>query len=338
MGGLIRNSLMFKTYTALINKLGNYKMSVGRRQHIVPQQMIRRFTNDNGQLFELYKPKLSIGKKPKRPRGILFRDYYYDDKIASFDKEILQPIENRFGKHYAEIADKPWKKKIWDGEVGAAFIDWVAAQLCRTTLTVEMNKVLFKKENPLLAIAYEKDTKLADNIIRSGLFEHYQDFLARPLWKWKCRIFPDDFKTSLVITDNPVCKVLGFGKAAGALMVPLSKRRILFGEKKEIVEKCGDISIRDINFCLAAWADSHIFAADKKTLKDIVIDLRGEGTISGPPEVFEEAQKSFFGLPERAATNPVSESIDLDKFWETLKDSFGPSVLDPDKEVKDNAD
>ena len=308
-----------------------------RKQHIVPQQMIRRFTNNNGELFVLYKSKLSIGTKSKRPKGILFSDYYYDDRVASFDKEILQPIENRFGKNYAKIADNPWKKKIWDGEVGAAFIDWVAAQLCRTKLTVEMNKVLFKKENSLLAIAYEKDPKLADNIIRSGLFEHYQDFLARPLWKWKCRIFPDDVKPNLVITDNPVCRVLGFGKAAGALMVPLSKRRILFGESSEIVEKCGDLSIRDINFCLAAWADNHIFAADKQILKDIVIDLRGEGAISGPPEVFEEARKSLFGLPERAATSPVPESIDLDKFWETLKNSFGPSILSPEKEVKDNA-
>ena len=237
-----------------------------------------------------------------------------------------------------EIADKPWCKRTWNGEVGAAFVDWVASQLCRTTLTVEMNKVLIKKGNPLLAIAYEKDPKLADNIIRSGLFEHYQDFLARPLWNWKCKIFPDDVKSNLVITDNPVCKVLGFGKAAGALMVPLSKRRVLFGEKKEIVEKCEVLSIRDINFCLAAWTDRNIYAANKDTLEDITKDLRGEGIITGPRELLDAVRKPLFGLPERATTRPVPESIDLDKFWETLKDSFGPSILDPEKEVKDNAD
>ena len=313
-------------------------MSVGRRQHIVPQQMIRRFTNDNGQLFELYKPKLFIGKKPKRPRGILFRDYYYDDKIASFDKEILQPIENKFGKHYAEIADKPWKEKIWDGEVGAAFIDWVAAQLCRTTLTVEMNKVLFRQENPLLAIAYNNDPKLANNIVRSELFEQHQDFLSRPLWKWKCRILPDDFKASLVITDNPVCKVLGFGKAAGALMVPLSKRRILFGGKTEIVEKCKNLSIRDINFCLAAWAERNIYAAYEHTLEDVTKDLCGEGIITGPTELLDAVRKPLFGLPERIDSNSAPEGIDLNKAWDMLKDSFGLSILDSDRKMNDKAD
>lgn len=311
---------------------------ISRRQHIVPQQMIRRFANDQGRLFELYKPTLSLGTKMRSPRGILFRDYYYNDRISSFDEEVLKPIEDKFGKHYTEIADKPWQNKIFSCEVGAAFVDWVSSHLCRTKLLEEMNKVLFKNENPLLALAYDNDPKLANNIVRSVLFEMYRDLFSRPLWKWKCKIFPDDFQNNLVLTDNPVCKVLGFGEAAGTLMVPLSKRRILFGGKKEIVEECEKLSIRDMNFCLSAWADRNIYAADKQTLMDIVTDLRGDGIISGPQEILEAARKPLFGQHKRVSTKSVPEDINLNKFWQSLKDSFGPSMLDSEIERTYNAD
>lgn len=274
----------------------------------------------------------------RSPRGILFRDYYYDDTVMSFDEEVLKPIEQKFAEHYAEIAEKPWQDKVWPGEVGAAFVDWVAAQLCRTTLTVEMNKVLFRQENLLLEIAYDNDPQLANNIVRSDLFKQYQDFLSRQLWKWKCSVFPSEDESNLVITDNPVCYVLGLGEGVRVLLVPLTKKRVLFGGSLEMVEKCGGLSIRDINFCLGAWAERHIYAADKQTLKDIATDLRGEGIVAGPPEVLEAARKPLFGLPERATTNPVPESIDLDKFWEALKNSFGPSVLDSGKERTDQTD
>lgn len=316
----------------------NFMPSNYRRQHIVPQQMIRRFTNEHGKLLELYKPTLSIGTRLRSPRTILFRDYYYDDRIASFDEEVLKPIEQKFARHYPEIAEKPWQNKVWPGEVGAAFVDWVAALLCRTGLLVAMNKILFREENPLLAIAYNNNPALGNNIIRSQMFEQYQDFLSRPLWKWQCRIFPAESESNLVITDNPVCRVLGFGKAAGTLMVPLSKRRILFGGKSGMVQNCGGLSIRDINFSLAAWAERHIYAADKKTLKDVVTDLCGEGIITGPPEVLDAARKPSLGLPERIMVNPAPEGIILDEFWKNLKDSFGPSIFDSGKIKSDKGD
>jgi len=191
-----------------------------------------------------------------------------------------------------------------------------------------MNNVLFRQENQLLGMAYEKDSKLANNIIRSDIFEMYQDLISRPLWKWKCKIFPKDLKSNLIISDNPVCKVLGIDKATGSLMVPLTKKRILYGGKSEIVEGCRNLSIREVNFCLAAWAERNIYAADKQTLKDIVTDLSGKGLIIGPQDVLDAVRKPLFGLPERAAKNPVPEDIDLGKFWKSLKDSFGPSIFD----------
>jgi len=83
-----------------------------RRQHIVPQQMIRRFANEQGRLFELYKPTLSIGTRMKLPRGILFHDYYYDDRIISFDEEVLKPIEDKFGHYYEDFANAPLQEPL----------------------------------------------------------------------------------------------------------------------------------------------------------------------------------------------------------------------------------
>jgi hypothetical protein len=293
--------------------------------------MIQRFTNQESKLSELYKPTLSIGTRMKSPRGILFRDYYYDDKIASLDDELLKPIEQKFARHYAEIVDMPWQNKIWPGDIGDAFVDWVAAQLCRTSFMMKMNEVLFRRENPMLAIAYDKDPQLANNIVRSELFQEYQDFLSRPLWKWKCRIFPEGADRNLVITDNPVCRVLGLGEATGALMVPLSKKSILFGGRREIVDNCEALSIRDINFCLTAWADRNIYAPDIQILQDIAADLSGKGIITGPVELLEAVRKPLFGLPERTATRIETGDVDVSKLWGQIKDNFGPSILDADR-------
>jgi hypothetical protein len=110
-------------------------------------------------------------------------------------------------------------------------------------------------------------------------------------------------------------------------MVPLSKKRILFGGSSEMVEKSGGLSIRYINFSLAAWAERHIYAADKQILENVAIDLRGKGNFACPAVLLEAARKPLFGLPERAAANPVPGDIDLKNFWESLKNSFGPSIL-----------
>ena len=289
--------------------------------------MIRRFTNEQGKLYELYKPTLTLGTRPHSPRGILFRDYYYDDTIKSFDEELLKPIEQKFAAHYTEIADKPFRKNVWSSRAGAAFIGWVASHLCRTSLLVEMNKVLFGQISSLMALAYAKNPQLANNIVRSEMFNQYQDLLSRPQWKWKCRIFPSESKSNLVITDNPVCCILGLGNGRRVYMVPLSKKRILFGGLPEMVEKCGGLSVRYINLSLAAWAERHIYAADNHNLENVAIDLRGEGNITCPTVLLEAARKPLFGLPERAAANPVPNGIDLDKFCKSLKDSFGPSIL-----------
>ncbi len=302
----------------------------GPKQHIVPQMMIRRFTNEKGKLYEFYKPKLTIATKMRSPSGVLFRDNYYKDKIADFDEEILQPVEQKFAFHYAEIVDKPWQNRIWPGGIGAAFIDWVVAQFCRTGLLVEMTKAIVGDIPGPYATAYSRDSKLGNNLVRQHMFSKYQDFLSRPLWKWKCLDIRAN--SNLVITDNPVCYALGHKPGLRTLLVPLSSKRILFGGLAEAAERCRELSVREINFSLAAWAERHVFAADKQTLTDIRTDLRGEGIILGPQEVLDAARKSLFGLPERVRTNPVPANIDIDSFWKSLKDSHGPAIVNSEDE------
>ena len=43
-------------------------MPTGKRQHIVPQMMIRRFAGDDGKLTELHMPSFTIVRVGKRPR------------------------------------------------------------------------------------------------------------------------------------------------------------------------------------------------------------------------------------------------------------------------------
>jgi hypothetical protein len=299
-----------------------------RRQHIVPQQMIKRFADDKGKLLGLRKPTLSIGTRMRSPREILFRDYYYDDSVKSFDEGVLKPIEQKFARHYAQIADAPWEDRVWPGEVGAAFVDWVAAQFCRTGLLVEMNKVIFAQEGGIVAEAYAKGSRLADNLIRAAQFQQYQDLLSRPLWHWKCCIFPAEDESNLVITDNPVCLALELGQGDRVFLVPLSKKRVLFGGKSEVVDKCGGFSARDVNFCLAAWAEREVYAAERRTLEFVLADLRGEGIIAGPSELLEAARKPLFGLPERSAAHPVAKDVDTGAFWREHASSFGPPIPD----------
>jgi hypothetical protein len=113
-------------------------------------------------------------------------------------------------------------------------------------------------------------------------------------------------------------------------LVPLSKKRVLFGGKSEVLEKCRGFSAHEVNFCLVAWSERDIYAADRRTLEFVVADLRGEGVIAGPSELLEAARKPLFGLPERSAANPIPNGVDTDMFWHEFANSFGPAIADGD--------
>lgn len=63
-------------------------MSSGKKQHIVPQQMIGRFLGADGKLIGLHKEKLRIENRRRGPSGILFKDDYYCDNLGTADFQI----------------------------------------------------------------------------------------------------------------------------------------------------------------------------------------------------------------------------------------------------------
>src|SRR5438874_9257770 len=101
-------------------------MSTGRDQHLVPQMMIKRFAGDDGKLSELYKPTLAIGSRRRSPKGILYLEDFYRDRVSDFDNEFLKPIEQKFARFYPLLTDKAMPEPL-NGQGGAALVDWIAA-------------------------------------------------------------------------------------------------------------------------------------------------------------------------------------------------------------------
>jgi hypothetical protein len=299
-------------------------MNRGQDDHIVPQQMIKRFADDNGDLIELIKPELKIGTHKRKPKSILFRENYYKDEFGNLDDELLKKVEQRFAIYYPKLADEPWREDASPDE-GAAFIDWVAALMCRTQLLVVMTRDL-TNDAPLLKMINQLAPKMMDNLFRTLGFCENQDLLTRPGFKWKCLNIT--IEKNVIITDNPICLSgnLGQGKV---VIVPISKRRIIFGGTVQALQPWGQVSVDLINMILGAHAERHIFAADKDTLSILANNLRGEGEF-GPDEFCEAARKPLFGLPDRviSACRSNTGKVDTSKAWKALKDSYGASILD----------
>src|SRR5437763_7343525 len=106
-------------------------MPTGRKQHQVPQMMIKRFASAGGTLTELIKPNLTIGSRGRRPKGILFGEDLYRDHQSDLDEELLTPIEQRFARIYPSLAEDA-HPQVTCAKKGAALIDWIASMLVRT--------------------------------------------------------------------------------------------------------------------------------------------------------------------------------------------------------------
>jgi len=295
-------------------------MPAGQRQHLTPQMMIRKFTGEDGKVLELHKPSLRIGTRRRSPRGILFIDNFYRDLISDLDSDLLMPIEQKFARFYPSIVDQEKPREL-SGEGGAALVDWIAAMLCRTKAFICLAKVIVHMENEILV---ELVSQLA-NEFRTHWFREWQDILTRADFRWKMKVFSDECR--IVLTDNPVCQTNGLGQGGAILMVPLSKHHILFGGRQEAVERCRDFTLGQVNAFLAAWADKSIFAADRKSLEAVKLNLEGEGTV-GTDQWCEAARKPFFGSSDRIQLAQFPSKQDLSTWWEQLKSSYGEPLLE----------
>src|SRR6185295_5165693 len=147
----------------------------GKRQHVVPQQMIRRFAGDDGKLVELLKPELRIGMRRRSPKSILFRDDVYKDRAGDFDSELLTPVEQKFAGVYDDVV----AMKDLDGHKGAALVDWIAAMLVRTELVRRLMPMVPEGLPVDIATKLHESKKLLDNVARTNWFSMYQDLFVR---------------------------------------------------------------------------------------------------------------------------------------------------------------
>lgn len=290
-------------------------MPAGRRQHIVPQMMIRRFASDDGRLIELHKPMLTIATRRKYPRQILWLDNFYRDYLLDFDAEILQGVEQAFARYYPSIVGQNQPAQL-SGEGGAALVDWVAAMLCRTRAIACLSHRFAREEDAFLG----RLLPLIMNAIRLHWFIELKDILTRSNFRWAMKVLQRE--CHVVLTDNPVCQTSGIRQGGQITIVPLSKKHVLVGGLQEAVNEARSWTIDQVNAFLAAWAEKSIFAADRSDLESIKANLEGDGTV-GSNEWCEVARKPFFGLPDRIYSRQPPSSERLSDWWEEVKAEFG---------------
>jgi hypothetical protein len=298
-------------------------MTSGERQHLVPQQMIKRFSGTDGKLVELHKESLRIESRRRSPRGILYLDDYYRDMCSDFDDDLLKAVEQKFAQYYPKIADQEKPEELC-GDGGAALIDWISAMLCRTQSPAILSQAIVQKEWGPSVIISENSLKLFHNIIRSECYSEYQDILSRPQFKWRMKIFPKG--CDIVITDNPVCQTNGLRDGGQTTLVPLSKRIILIGGQDKTVEKFRDVTVDEISLFLFAWAYKSIYAAEKHTLESIQIMLEGIDN----KKWCEAARKPLFGMSGRIKEKKIPSDTNISQWHKDMKDKYGESILHRD--------
>lgn len=281
-------------------------METGPKQHIVPQQMIRRFANSQNELRGLDKSTLKILRRRFRPKAILWKENYYKDLASDLDADWLTPIEQRFAKYYPRLADEPWTEVCAPTEEGEAFVDWTISQLCRTDFLQNATTNLLPNHDPLIQVAYLLRPTLIQNEIRRGLFEHLKEVYTQPLWKWKVFIVSAD--DEFILTDHPVCTTANNSELGHAVFVPISRKRMIFGGGIKSLELLDRVPVSRINCHLAAWAKKWIYASEEETLRRVVLELDGNGSMTDP-HWRERARKPLFGKLEEATLS--SDSIDI---------------------------
>lgn len=287
-------------------------MPAGRRQHIIPQMMIRRFASDDGRLIELHKPTLTIATRWKYPRQILWIENFYRDCLSDFDAEILQGVEQRFAKYYPSIVGQNQPAQL----SSTAFVDWVAAMLCRTRAIACLSHRISREEDAFLC----KLLPLIMNTIRLNWFVEMKDIMTRSNFRWSMKVLQRE--CNIVLTDNPVCQTNGIRQGGQITIVPLSKKHVIVGGLQEAVDEARSWTIDQVNTFLAAWAEKSIFAADRSDLEIIKTNIEGDGTV-GPNEWCEIARKPFFSLPDRIYSRKPPSSERLSDWWEEVKAEFG---------------
>jgi hypothetical protein len=300
--------------------------TTGKRQHIVPQQMIRNFAGDDGKLVELIKPTLEIATRRRSPKGILFSHDLYRDSVSDFDTQLLTPVESKFAPVYPRIL----KSAALNGREGAAFIDWIAAMLVRTKLITHLMPTVMQGLPDSVAAVFSEGKKLLDNLARSNWFAMYQDLLTRRGWTWKFRRFT---RPSLTLSDHPVGITSVHQDGGQMVIAPMSSTVVLIGGVRDAIERMRDATPMHFNFFSTAYAHRSVFAGDREMLEMVMASLSDMSPF--PAESVIAARKPLFGAPERirerTKRSPMPEGFDFNGSLRDHIESFGPHVWNCEK-------
>lgn len=287
------------------------------KDHIVPQQMIRRFANSDGKLAVLYKPTLELESRLRGPSGVLFRDDYYEDAATDFDEEVLKPIENTFGVHYGQFLDRERGRKF-SREASTAFLDWIASMLARSRAIIPTSVAVAMKDSG--DAEFVKMMAALHNSIRTRQFEMMRDLISRPYWKWKRRVFVDG---GLVLTDNPVVLTKVSDSKGLCVLAPFSSTHLVVGGFDEDIRRLGAADLRGLNAFLAGWSIERVFASERAPLRAIVEDLSARGDWAA------DAREPLFGFIDRIRSSRSPDEREVDEFWSDLSGSYGPPTICP---------
>lgn len=304
------------------------KMTSGRRQHIVPQMMIRRFAADDGKLIELLKPSLRIATRRRSPRGILFEGGIYSSGKVDLDADLFQVVEKQFACVYPRLARGDASAVASGSRAAAALVHWIASMLCRTRAQsdvlksiIEAGRLPARSTATAMSLLAQHPADLIGRM-RVEMFKSYVDLLTRPRWEWGVRVDPGP--SELVLTDTPVLLLPVPGGQALAVVLPLSKHGIVIGALGcdwHIVEQ---LTTDDLNLMLGAHANRSVFAGDAATLEAVRRGLlRPSSHVRWP--VDSHSTLPLNGLLERLRAGCVPNDSE-EPVWDRMKDEYGPSL------------
>jgi hypothetical protein len=250
-----------------------------KRDHVVPQQHLKRFCNSDKAVWSLSKPDLRIGSKPHTPKSICYEAEYYTDAIGrDFDEEYLKPIEDEFGRQSALLQEQPEEdlNLIWR---------WFISMLARSRFAEQIiNQTVSKAE-------YRSSIKKSRFLI--------VDQFLRLFREWDCflNVFEVDGSEPLVTTDSPICMHTFRCSNPPIFLMPLSGNRLFVSGPKKFRDPISEILTCDVNLLMFAWCEKYTYSSSRDLLSRI------KNQVSDPhpefnPAWFGLARLPFFGVPE----------------------------------------
>ena len=298
-------------------------MATGPRRHIVPVQMIRRFSNASGRLFCLNKTTLCVADRSvgNRPEDILHKRNYYKDEYGDLDCSWIQSVENEFGARYDSLMAAVDDGRDWTSDEQEALVRWIACLQTRTELVQESVDAMSEAGR----IPDRRDIGASgaaiDNRLRLNLAQEYERVFTSPGWYWQMVSMPEH--GTLILTDHPACHTPEQEPDGMVVLVPLSRTHLLVGGGKAALGQVRFWRLQLINFFLAAWANRLIYAANLSTLDRLAAQLRAAG---------EPATLPFYGKIRAMRTSPPPAGLPQGSVFDNIRRRAGErdkSIADP---------